>query len=64
MPSYDPNNIFAKILRGELPSYKVYEDDKAIAFLILCPVHRDTPSFYRKRQPGIFSISAPTIWRT
>ena len=37
MPSYDPNNIFAKILRGELPSYKVYEDDKAIAFLDIMP---------------------------
>ena len=28
MTSYEPNNIFAKILRGELPAYKVYEDDK------------------------------------
>ena len=37
MPSYDPNNIFAKILRGELPSYKVYEDEKAIAFLDIMP---------------------------
>lgn len=37
MPSYDPNNIFAKILRGELPCYKVYEDDKAIAFLDIMP---------------------------
>ena len=37
MPSYDPNNIFAKILRGELPSYKVYEDDKAFAFLDIIP---------------------------
>jgi histidine triad (HIT) family protein len=37
MPNYDPNNIFAKILRGELPSYKVYEDDKAIAFLDIMP---------------------------
>jgi histidine triad (HIT) family protein len=37
MPAYDPNNIFAKILRGELPSYKVYEDDKAIAFLDIMP---------------------------
>jgi histidine triad (HIT) family protein len=34
---YDPNNIFAKILRGELPSYKVYEDDKALAFLDIMP---------------------------
>src|SRR5262244_337255 len=37
MPSYHPNNIFAKILRGELPSYKVYEDDKAFAFLDIMP---------------------------
>jgi histidine triad (HIT) family protein len=37
MPVYDPNNIFAKILRGELPCYKVYEDDKAFAFLDIMP---------------------------
>lgn len=37
MPSYDPNNIFAKILRGELPAYKVYEDDKAFSFLDIMP---------------------------
>jgi histidine triad (HIT) family protein len=37
MPSYDPNNIFAKILRSELPCYKVYEDDKAFAFLDIMP---------------------------
>lgn len=37
MPAYDPNNIFAKILRGEMPSYKIYEDDKALAFLDIMP---------------------------
>jgi histidine triad (HIT) family protein len=37
MPTYDPNNIFAKILRGELPCYKVYEDDKVFAFLDIMP---------------------------
>ena len=37
MASYDTNNIFAKILRGELPSYKVYEDDGALAFLDIMP---------------------------
>ena len=37
MPAYDPNNIFAKILRGELPCFKVYEDDKALAFLDIMP---------------------------
>jgi len=37
MPSYDQNNIFARILRGELPAHKVYEDDKAFAFLDIMP---------------------------
>jgi len=37
MPAYDPNNIFAKILRGELPCHKVYEDDRTLAFLDIMP---------------------------
>src|SRR5215471_755270 len=37
MASYDPNNVFAKVLRGELPSHKVYEDDRAFAFLDIMP---------------------------
>ena len=37
MPTYDPQNIFAKILRGELPCHKVYEDDKVLAFLDIMP---------------------------
>jgi len=37
MSSYDPNNIFAKILRGELPAHKVYENDKVFAFLDIMP---------------------------
>jgi histidine triad (HIT) family protein len=37
MPNYDPNNVFAKILRGELPCHKVYEDDRAFAFLDIMP---------------------------
>jgi histidine triad (HIT) family protein len=35
--AYDPNNIFAKILRGELPAHKVYETDKALAFMDIMP---------------------------
>ena len=37
MVAYDSNNIFAKILRGELPCYKVYEDEKTFAFLDIMP---------------------------
>ncbi len=37
MPAYDSNNIFAKILRGEFPCHKVYEDDHVLAFLDIMP---------------------------
>ena len=37
MTAYDPNNIFAKILRGEIPCYKVYENDHVLAFLDIMP---------------------------
>ena len=37
MPAYDDNNIFARILRGELPCYKVFEDDRCLAFLDIMP---------------------------
>lgn len=37
MTAYDPNNIFAKILRGELPAHKVYEDEHTLAFLDISP---------------------------
>jgi histidine triad (HIT) family protein len=35
--TYDPNNIFAKILRGEIPCHKVYEDADAIVFMDVMP---------------------------
>jgi histidine triad (HIT) family protein len=40
--AYDPNNIFARILRGELPANKIHEDEYALAFhdiRPLAPVH-------------------------
>ena len=42
MTAYDTNNIFAKILRGEFPCHKVYEDGHTLAFLDImprCPGH-------------------------
>jgi histidine triad (HIT) family protein len=35
--AYDNNNVFAKILRGEIPCHKVYEDDMALAFMDIMP---------------------------
>lgn len=40
--TYDTDNIFAKILRGELPAFKIFEDDKTFVFLDImprCPGH-------------------------
>jgi histidine triad (HIT) family protein len=38
MPAtYDPNNVFAKILRGEMPSHKLYEDADTFAFMDIMP---------------------------
>ncbi|WP_421913117.1 HIT family protein [Mesorhizobium sp.] len=34
---YDPQNIFAKILRGEIPSHRVYEDQSVVAFMDVMP---------------------------
>ena len=36
-PAYEDNNIFAKILRGELPCEKVYEDEHVLAFMDIMP---------------------------
>jgi histidine triad (HIT) family protein len=35
--AYDRSNIFAKILRGEIPCVKIYEDDKTFAFMDVMP---------------------------
>lgn len=35
--AYDNENIFAKIIRGEIPCHKVYEDDLAVAFMDVMP---------------------------
>jgi histidine triad (HIT) family protein len=37
MSTYDNSNIFAKILRGEIPCHKVFEDDKTLAFMDVMP---------------------------
>ena len=34
---YDPNNVFAKILRGEIPCAKIFEDDEVLAFMDAFP---------------------------
>jgi histidine triad (HIT) family protein len=38
--AYDDDNLFARILRGEIPSVKVYEDDEVLAFMDIFPQAR------------------------
>ena len=37
MTPYDPDNIFGKILRGEIPAHKVYKDEHSLAFMDVMP---------------------------
>ena len=38
--AYDPDNVFARVLRGELPAHRVFEDDEVLAFMDLFPQSR------------------------
>jgi histidine triad (HIT) family protein len=38
--TYDPANVFAKILRGDIPAFKVFEDDETLAFMDIMPRSR------------------------
>lgn len=37
MTAYDPDNIFAKILREEIPCFRLYEDDETLCFMDIMP---------------------------
>ena len=49
MMAYDSSNVFAKILRGEIPSTKIYEDEFVLAFNDL---HPDAPTHIRISSPS------------
>jgi histidine triad (HIT) family protein len=56
--AYDSNNIFAKILRGELPKVAVYEDEHTLAFMDIMPaVEGHTLVIPKEPCEGIFDIS-------
>ena len=52
MAAYDPDNVFAKILRGEIPSERVYEDAGTIAIMIGA-----TPAQFERISPVLRCIS-------
>lgn len=44
MTAYDDQNVFANILRGEIPCFEVFRDDRSFAFLDIMPRSPGTPS--------------------
>ncbi len=62
--AYDSNNVFAKILRGELPCHKVYEDDDSLAFMDIMP-QADGHTLVIPKAPAItiFDLDADQLAR-
>ena len=60
-PAYDQNNIFAKILRGELPSTKVFEDEHVLVIMDVMPQGEGHTLVIPKAHRATSSTSARTI---
>lgn len=58
MADYDPDNIFARILRGELPCHKVYEDSETLAFMDIMP-RADGHALVIPKTPCVNTLDAP-----
>jgi histidine triad (HIT) family protein len=65
MPSYDPSNVFAKILRGELPCHKVHEDEHTFSFMDIMP-RGDGHTLVIPRNPSrnILDVAEADLTRT
>ncbi|MEK4034708.1 HIT family protein [Methylocystis sp. IM3] len=60
--AYDPNNIFGKILRGEIPAHKVYEDEVALAFMDIMPRAEGHVLVIPKEDArGLLDVSSATL---
>ena len=57
--TYDTNNIFARILRGELPCHKVYEDDQTLAFMDVMP-QAEGHTLVIPKAAGVGLLDTPT----
>ena len=56
--AYDEQNIFARILRGELPAIKVYEDDQVLAFMDIMP-QADGLTLVIPKTPAVTLLDLP-----
>ena len=67
--AYDTDNIFAKILRGEAPAFKVYEDDHTLAFMDVMPqvdghtlvIPKDPAQNIHEADPVILGATIQTV---
>ena len=60
MKAYDDSNIFAKILKGEIPCNKVYENDHVLAFMDIMPRGDGHAARHsQKRAPATSSTYCP-----
>jgi len=57
---YDPQNIFARIIRGEAPCFKIYEDDDVLAFLDLYPQSQGHTLVIPKRSAAVNLLDVDT----
>jgi len=59
---YDNDNVFAKILRNEMPSHRVYEDEQTLAFMDIMPVSKGhTLVIPKTKGENIFDVDAESL---
>ena len=56
--AYDDQNIFARILRGELPAIKIYEDEQVLAFMDIMP-QADGHTLVIPKTPAVTLLDLP-----
>ena len=65
--AYDENNVFAKVLRDEIPCHKIYEDADTLAFLDIMPrAEGHALVITKEKARDLFDISpsaSPSSWR-
>ena len=63
--AYDENNVFAKMLRGEIPCHKLYEDDDTLAFLDIMPRSEGhTLVITKENVRDLFDVSPEALAKT
>ncbi|MEG6509760.1 HIT family protein [Methyloligella sp. 2.7D] len=63
--AYDPDNIFAKMLKGEVPCHKIYEDDDTLAFLDIMPMTEGhTLVITKEPAEDLYAVSPEALGKT